>query len=266
MATYQVRFYKGDYSSRQAQANKDKCVAYLEHHFNSSASPTANYSLVVTGSNASETSQKWGCWYAEAVSKKFGLDLGGDEGILIGGAGGRGDGNIKYTNMPAILLEPLFISNHQGADIARSEAGQLDLALILVNSIRKFFPDGGLIGFSVGHKYKTSRPTDLGAAAYGGGNEADFAEKVLLKAKDLLENPNRIDQAEQARKADLAKQPPKRQMRVMQKGTVLWSHTFESSEELTWNPENKELKLKLILDEDDYMTVDNGVLTLTVVN
>ena len=35
---YQVKFYKGDYLQRQLAANADKAVAYVEHHFNSSAS------------------------------------------------------------------------------------------------------------------------------------------------------------------------------------------------------------------------------------
>ena len=89
--------------------------------------------------------------------------------------------------MPAILLEPLFASNPQQADIIRNDSGQTRLARVLVESIQRFFPDGGLIAFSVGHKYKTSNPRDLGAALAGGGWEAEFAEKVLVKAKAILE-------------------------------------------------------------------------------
>ena len=40
---YKVEFYKGDYLERQRKANDDKCVCYVEHHFNSSASSSANY-------------------------------------------------------------------------------------------------------------------------------------------------------------------------------------------------------------------------------
>ena len=46
---YQVKFYKGDYLQRQLAANADKAVAYVEHHFNSSASASANYAVVVVG-------------------------------------------------------------------------------------------------------------------------------------------------------------------------------------------------------------------------
>ena len=65
---YNVKFYKGDYLTRQNKANMDKAVAYVEHHFNSYSSSTASYSIVVTGSNASPTSKNWGRWYAKAVA------------------------------------------------------------------------------------------------------------------------------------------------------------------------------------------------------
>lgn len=35
---YEIRFYKGNYYERQQQANADRCVAYVEHHFNSTSS------------------------------------------------------------------------------------------------------------------------------------------------------------------------------------------------------------------------------------
>ena len=121
---YTVKFYKGDYLQRQLAANKDKAIAYVEHHFNSSASAQANYAVVVVGSNASNTSRNWGRWYAKAVAEQFGTQVAGDQGILLGGWNGRGDGNVKHTAMPALLLEPLFASNPQQAEIIRSDSGQ----------------------------------------------------------------------------------------------------------------------------------------------
>src|SRR6185436_9363941 len=116
---YTVKFYKGDYYKRQQDANADHAAAYVEHHFNSSSSDQANYATVVVGSNASQTSRKWGCWYAKAIAELFGTRVGGEQGILVGGWNGRGDGNLKHTNMPAVLLEPLFASNPQQAEIIR---------------------------------------------------------------------------------------------------------------------------------------------------
>lgn len=220
---YQVKFYKGDYFERQQAANADKAVAYVEHHFNSSASPSANYAVVVVGSNASSTSRNWGRWYAKAVAEQFGTQVGGDAGILVGGWEGRGDGNVKHTKMPAVLLEPLFASHPQQADAIRSEAGQAALARILAESIRRFFPDGGLVAFSVGHKYKTSSPNDRGAALAGGGTEADHAEKVLQKAAQLL--------------ADEPVAPTRRMLRVMRGEQLLFETAVDEDAVLSWSSE-----------------------------
>ena len=220
---YTVKFYKGNYSTRQRKANKDEAKAYVEHHFNSSSSSTANYAVVVTGSNASRTSKNWGRWYANAVATFFGTKVSGDNGILVGGWNGRGDGNLKHTDMPAILLEPLFASHPQHADIIRSESGQTELARILAESIQRFFPDGGLIAFSVGHKYKKSNPNDRGAALAGGGSEADYAEKVLKKAAVMLEAIDQIGIA--------------RTLRVMHGDSVLFETEVDEDAQLVWNPE-----------------------------
>ncbi len=220
---YTVKFYKGDYSKRQRDVNQDNAVAYVEQHFNSSSSRTASYAVVVTGSNASWTSKNWGRWYAKAVAAHFGTRVAGDDGILVGGWNGRGDGNLRHTNMPAILLEPLFASNPQHADIIRSESGQSALASILVDSIRRFFPDGGLIAFSVGHKYKQRNPNDRGAALAGGGMEADYAEKVLEKAADMLRG------AEHAREG--------RTIRIMQGEQLLYETQVDEDAVVVWSSE-----------------------------
>ena len=261
---YEVRIYKGDYKARQLQANKDNCIAYVEHHFNSSPSQSTNYSVVITGSNASDISKNWGKWYAQEVAKKFGLQVAGQDGILIGGYNGRGDGNLTYTKMPAILLEPFFVSNPQGAEMVRSEAAQIDLAVILTRSIQQFFPAGGIVGFSVGHKYKTSRPSDRGAAVYGGGWEADFAEIVLNKAKEFLEKPAVLEKVQQQAKDTQTKQPPRQEIRILQGNQMLWQHILEEKETISWNDESNELTIKLVVDEDEYIKIKNGILTITV--
>jgi len=88
--------------------------------------------------------------------------------------------------MPAILLEPCFVSNPTEATMVRSTAGLVALASALVETIKRQFPNGGLIAFSVGHKGKESSPHDMGAAVVGGGTEAEFAEKVLTLANTML--------------------------------------------------------------------------------
>jgi hypothetical protein len=217
---YKVKFYKGEYLDRQRAANKDEAVAYVEHHFNS-AGPTANYALVVVGSNASQTSVNWGSWYAKAVAEQFGTQVYRPDGVARGGLDGRGDGNVKHTAMPALLLEPLFVSNPQQADIVRSASGQAALARILAESIRRFFPQGGLIAFSVGHKYKTSRPNDRGAALAGGGTEAEYAEIVLKQAAALL--------------TEAQPEPQPRMLRVMQGEKLLFETQVDEDAVVVWS-------------------------------
>ncbi|WP_455196413.1 N-acetylmuramoyl-L-alanine amidase [Kaarinaea lacus] len=218
---YQVKFYKGDYYARQAAANEDQCKLYVEQHFNSSASQSANYSVVVTGYNASQTSKNWGRWYARAVSQEFDIPVGGDSGLLVGGYNGRGDYNLRFTNMPAILLEPFFVSNPQTAEIIKTEAAQYRLASILTESVQRFLPNGGLVGFSIGHKYKTSKPNDRGAAVFGGGTEADIAEAVLLKAQQQLEA--------------IGAAPQEREIKVMQGNEVLWKGNIDFDADVRWD-------------------------------
>jgi hypothetical protein len=219
---YRVKFYKGDYSERQERANEDKCVAYVEHHFNSSSSPEAGYSVVITGANASQTSRNWGRWYAGAVAREFGTSVGGDQGIVVGGYGGRGDFNLRFTEMPAVLLEPLFGSNPQQASWISSEDGQRRLAQVLCDSIQRFFQKGGLIGFSVGHKYKSTNPDDRGAPVIGGGKEADYAEAVLKSAAAMLEQIEEI--------------PGERQVRVVRGKEILWKAGVDADADIAWDP------------------------------
>lgn len=185
MKKYTVKFYSGDYPARQQKANADKAICYIEQHFNSVENKSANYAHAKVATNAGKTSKGMASTYAHLVAKKFNIALGfAPDGV---DAGGRGNGNLKYTNMPAILLEPLFISNPAQALIVKSEEGQKKLAEAIAETVKQYFPNGGLVAFSIGHKGKTSSPKDMGANVYGGGTEAQYAEIVLNKAKDLLE-------------------------------------------------------------------------------
>jgi N-acetylmuramoyl-L-alanine amidase len=190
MSKFQIKFYRGDYFQRQRAANRDKAICYVEHHFNG-GSATANYCLVNVATNASWKSKKFAQSYVDKISarlevKKAENDFA-DNGVSVGGYKRRGNKNIYFTACPAILLEPLFATNPVHANLIKTESGVLALAQCLADSIEEQFPNGGIVAFSVGHKYKTSNPADRGVSLFGGGTEADYCEKVLLKAKELLE-------------------------------------------------------------------------------
>lgn len=189
MGKYTVKIYKGDYTSRQRAANRDGAICYAEQHFNSSSDPQSNCSLAIVATNASKKSKDWGLLYANLVDKEFPEvpRLCGLSGLSVGGYDGRGNGNLVLTNMPAILCEPMFASNPRHAETIRSDDGRSRLAKCLVDSITQMFPSGGLVALSIGHLYKTSKPHDKGAELVGGGTEGEYAEKVILKAKEMLE-------------------------------------------------------------------------------
>lgn len=191
MSKFQVKFYKGEYRERQRNASRDKAICYVEHHFNMTAD--RNTSCVIVGSNASKKSIEIAADYAKLCTEHFGTKLAGANGVVKGGYQGRGNANVYYTNCPAVLLEPLFCGNPKHVQIIKSELGQQTLAEILVLVIQTHFPSGGLVAFSVGHKYKLSKPKDRGAELLGGGSEADYAEKVLLKAATILTQEIKVE-------------------------------------------------------------------------
>jgi hypothetical protein len=227
---YDVYFYEGNYRDRQLAANDDGCICYVEHHFNCVAAPEPDYALAVVGSNASATSKNWGRWYAEAVAARFGTRVGGDQGILVGGYNGRGNDNVRFTDMPAVLLEPMFVSNPRQAEIVRSAEGRRRLAEVLVESIQRFFPHGGTVAFSVGHKYKDSAPNDRGAAVLGGGTEADYAEMVLEAAAEMLVETEPREE---------------RLIYVERNGVVEHEFAIDADADLRWDP----VRGRLIIDE-----------------
>jgi len=228
--TYSIFWLKGDYRDRQLAANAEGCVCYLEHHFNALAnddpdSQRENKSLCIVGGNASQTSKNWAAWFTRTIAAEFGI---GDGGVLVGPR--RGDFNLRYTSMPAILIEPLFVSDPTQAAIAKSEDGQERIARVIVESIRRFFPDGGAIGFSVGHKYKTSNPHDRGAPVFGGGTEAELAEEVLHRAARMLRDGAQIGD-------------PERVLRVTRNGKVIAQVQLDADDIVAWNPCTETLRI-----------------------
>jgi hypothetical protein len=188
MSKYDVRFVWGDYPNRQRQANGLNAVCYVEQHFNAADDPSAHGTEVIVSTNASATSKAWGRAYAQRVSKDLDTTLRHpkDGGILVGGYGGRGNGNLSSTAMPAILLEPCYASNSAEAAKIRDPFYQKVLAKALSDTIKEIFPKGGIVAFSVGHKGKTSKPYDRGTPVLGGGMESDYAEIVLKMASEIL--------------------------------------------------------------------------------
>lgn len=191
MSQYRVKFYSGDYPARQRAANQDKAIVYIEGHANSAESPTSDYSMAVVASNHSDKSMQMAREFASECGTVF--DVGGSKDVDIYGStgvriGGRGDGNLSHTDMPAVLLEPVFASNPKQAVIVESDEWLDKLAGIIDTLVRQHFPQGGLVAFSIGHIGKTSAPKDCGAVWHGSRfkTEAEYATEYLHRAAALL--------------------------------------------------------------------------------
>lgn len=175
----------GGYRERQIKANRLRCAGYAEFHLNAleydRPGSSDNPAMVICASNASETSKRWGYQYANAAAKAFDLP---SQGVHLRSAGQRGYWNLYYTKMPAVLLEPLFISDPDTAEIAISDQGVEKMAGIFMASTQDVFPEGGIFGLSVGHI--GARPGDRGAPARGRdggiiGWEGEICERVVSR-------------------------------------------------------------------------------------
>ncbi len=197
---YDVRFYSGSYRARQEAANRDGAACFLAHHFNSSTADEADYTLAIVALNASQASLQMADHYTDLVAENFGCPEWDDnprddrDGVHIGGFGRAGNSQIVHTTMPAMLVEPLFGSHVEHARIIRSEAGRQALAEILADTVVKFFPNGGLVAVSIGHKGKPQphhldRGAIISPAEFDDRPlmEADAAEDVLQRFKEVLE-------------------------------------------------------------------------------
>ena len=189
-----------DYRDRQLFANQQGADVYVEFHFNANAydkpGTSDNPASALVCDNASQKSRDMAADFAKRVAYAWGFP---NRGVVelkrySDGTADRAYWNLYYTNMKAFLLEPLFVSDIQQAEIAMSEDGQRKIAKILANVIREHYPSGATVACSLGHKFKASSVYDRGAPVkididddpddpkpiyHPTIAEADLAEKVM---------------------------------------------------------------------------------------
>ncbi len=191
MSTYTTLILDtGEYIDRQRKANEIGAVCYFEQHLNADGDRETDFSLGLVAANGSSKSEDWAVGYAHLANGSIALAMG-----LPDRAGwsnraarkGRGDANLRYTAMPAIIGEPGFLSSPEFEEWANSNPGQRCLSLAVVQSVVSAFPEGGLVALSIGHLGKPSAPNDRGAVGHGGVTEVDIAEPVIRLAAKLLE-------------------------------------------------------------------------------
>lgn len=181
---YSVLQCRGPVSYRQQLARLRGCCSYVEQHLNAAGSVAPNYSMAIIGPGC-ERSRAMAREYTRFCAEEFGIR---DGGVLVGH---RGHGNVANAGCPHFLAEPGFVSNPEFAGVARTGEGIDAMARCLVAAVRLHVPSG-LIGLSVGHKYR-ERP-DPGAPVYvppgtprdGFLWEADIADAIVTAATEML--------------------------------------------------------------------------------
>lgn len=222
MSKYTVKFYEGEYDARQEAANADDAIVYFEQHLNSKeyddpASGDDNPIMALVAHNASKRSIEIAAEYVRAVRQRFTrppMFQGGPEpGVYKVPFRGRGDFNLRLTKMPAVLLEPLWISDQLTAEDLLHGTAVRQLAMALVDTVESCFPRGGLIAFSIGHLGKPSAPFDRGApvtkkvANPFGLAEADLSKLIMQEAaRELRIEPEPAQPTLEQRVAELEKE------------------------------------------------------------
>ena len=200
---YKVKFYKGWYKSRQLKATQDKACIYIEQHLNSVESCKPNYCMTLVKKGCNDQTKMFAAKYCDCVVKRLGIPLYNKTGIKGVISSDRGYGNLAYSKMTALLLEPFFLSSEEMQALITTDWLWVKVQLVeaLYETIKVFFPDGGLIALSVGHKYKP-KPShrDRGAVSIVEVEKKNswwrrliyrlpkyIRSKVVLKEADLCE-------------------------------------------------------------------------------
>lgn len=203
-----IKRFTGSYYDRQIQANAWEADLYLELHANSVAASDVDYAICVVASNHSQRSYDLAVWYALAFGKLFDVgddtdhDIGYEDGVRVGG---RGNGNLRHTNMPAVLLEPGFASNPVQARMMEADSGIAAAASTILRGAAGY----SKIALSVGHKGKPNSG-DMGAPWTGDRFqwEAEWAEAVVDMVESLARDTGQPFQVRVGATATLLRATP----------------------------------------------------------
>jgi len=187
--SFRTVLLKGDYTGqheRQAMAQKEGCAGVVDFHFNSFDNPQAHGGEVFYKSACADSKK-----FARSIWSEFEkLPLPPHGDPLKPAAGSRAAYIERYA-MPAVLLEPLFLSNPQQAEWLHMTGGQSsnvkNLAQAIAQGIRQSFAEGSTIGLSPGHIFKTLKSTDSGADCCKGDTEKDHVLELINLVESELQ-------------------------------------------------------------------------------
>ena len=181
-------FLTGDYATRikprQLQAKAEGCALTIDFYFNS------NGSTAIGGEVYYKDDDTKAREFARAVIDVFrSLNLP-DHGDPLKPAGDSRAAFILAYHCPAVLLEPLFISNPTQAAWICDAANLASLGQGIARAIKASTADDDKIGLSIGHLGKDSSPDDRGARHAIEGWEADYAKRLAETVARHLAIPN----------------------------------------------------------------------------
>ena len=183
-----ITWLKGDYANvntRQDQAARQGCAVTIDFHFNGDG-PDAKGGEVWYKPGDSKA-KALGQAIVEAYSD-LGLPFHGTEPLKEAVPGNRAS-FIRHYTCPAVLIEPLFVSNPSD-----NQAGWIhndDNVQVLAGRIAKALEnatadENALIGLSIGHLYKPSATGDTGVDCVRGDTEAKHARDVAQGVATVL--------------------------------------------------------------------------------
>lgn len=184
------------YRERQFHANARGCDCYIEGHFNAKMYDRPgmqdNPSTVLVSDNSSSKTRQMAAEFSLTVAEEWGFR---SAGVTVLERGERAYWNTFYASGQSLLLEPLYVSDPDQAELAQDPEVLRRIGHFIAEMVRKHYPDGAKIGLSPGHFFKPDAPGDKGAPVHGREYEdcaeADLSFAYLQLAKEYLETGGR---------------------------------------------------------------------------
>lgn len=183
-----ITWLTGDYANvtnRQEQAAQRGCAVTVDFHFNGNG-PDAK---------GGEVWYKPGNAKARALGQTIvngyaalNLPFHGTEPLKEAVPGNRAS-FIRHYACPAVLVEPLFVSNPSAnqAGWIHDDANVEALAAMIAAALEEATEDeNAIVGLSIGHLYKPSAPGDTGVDCVRGDTEAKHAKAVAEAVAAVL--------------------------------------------------------------------------------
>ena len=183
-----ITWLTGDYANvndRQNQAAARGCAVTVDFHFNGNGADAKGGEVWYKPGDA--RAKMLGQAIVDAYSD-LDLPFHGNEPLKEAVPGNRAS-FIRHYEKPAVLIEPLFVTNPSAnqagwihdADNVQALAQKIAVALEAATT-----DENSVIGLSIGHLYKPSSHGDTGVDCIRGDTEADHARAVAEAVGSIL--------------------------------------------------------------------------------